>query len=102
MHTDEERARPGRDETFAAAVELASAHAQPGRFEEPLATLMDKVALHAYKVTDTDVRAVVESGVSEDAAFELVVAASVGAGTARLDLGLATLREAVARRSRLS
>jgi AmiR/NasT family two-component response regulator len=87
---------------FDRAVELASADAPPGRFDEPLATLVDKVARHAYKVTDTDVRAVVESGLSEDAAFEVVVAASVGAGTARLDRGLATLREALARRSRVT
>ena len=91
-----------RRRAFERAVELASADAPPGPFDEPVATLVDEVARHAYKVTDGDVRAVVESGLSEDAAFELVLAASVGAGTARLDIGLAKLREALARRSQVS
>ena len=45
---------------------------------EPLAMLNDKVAKHAYKVTDEDIAAARASGASEDQIFELVVCAAVG------------------------
>jgi hypothetical protein len=40
---------------------------------EPLSILIDKVAKHAYKVTDEDIAAVGASGLSEDQIFEIVV-----------------------------
>jgi hypothetical protein len=53
---------------------------------------VDTVARHAYKVTDSDLQALQRFGQSEDALFEITVAAAVGAALHRLDRGLAALR----------
>jgi hypothetical protein len=53
---------------------------------------LDKVRLHAYKVVDGDVEALRQAGWSEDALFEATVAAAVGEGLRRLELGIAALR----------
>jgi alkylhydroperoxidase family enzyme len=53
---------------------------------------VDTVARHAYKVTDGDVQALQRTGHSDDALFEITVAAAVGAALHRLDRGLAALR----------
>ena len=45
-------------------------------------------------VTDRDVAAVVAASGSEDAVFEMTLAAAVGAATGRLEAGLRALREA--------
>lgn len=58
----------------------------------PLAPYVEKVALHAYKVTDEDVAALRRSGHSDDALFEITVAAAVGAALHRLERGMAALR----------
>jgi alkylhydroperoxidase family enzyme len=58
----------------------------------PLAAYADKVALHAYKVTDDDIAALQRAGYSDDAVFEITVAAAVGAALHRLDRGMAALR----------
>jgi alkylhydroperoxidase family enzyme len=42
-------------------------------------------------VTDADVSALTTLGLSEDAVFEITVAAAMGAATERLDAGLAML-----------
>jgi alkylhydroperoxidase family enzyme len=63
-----------------------------------LATLIDKVAKHAYRVTDADVAAVRASGLTEDQIFEVVVCAAVGEATRQLDAGLAALAAASERR----
>ena len=61
---------------------------------EPLATLINKVAKHAYKVTDEDVAAAKASGLSEDQIFELVVCAAIGQATRQYDRALAALEAA--------
>jgi len=48
---------------------------------EPIKTLIDKVALRSYGVTDEDVAAVAAAGLSEDQIFEIVVCAAVGQAT---------------------
>ena len=53
---------------------------------------VDNVALHAHKVTDTDVETLEEAGYSEDAIFEITLSAALGAALGRLDRGLAALR----------
>ena len=53
---------------------------------------MDNVALHAYTVTDGDIAALQRSGSSDDALFEVTVAAALGAALGRLERGLAALR----------
>lgn len=52
---------------------------------------LEKVRLHAYKVTDCDVDELKAVGFSEDEIFEHTVSAAVAAGLERLDAGLATL-----------
>lgn len=58
----------------------------------PLAAYVDKVARHAYRVTDADVAALQQAGHSDDSLFEITVAAAVGAALHRLDRGMAALR----------
>ena len=67
--------------------------AQPDREAPPeLEAYLEKVRLHAYKVTDADVARLKEAGFSEDVIFEQTVSAAVAAGLYRLDAGLGTLR----------
>lgn len=53
----------------------------------------DKVARHAYRITDEDVEALKRAGHSEDAIFEITAAAALGAAIMRLERGLIVLRE---------
>jgi alkylhydroperoxidase family enzyme len=64
--------------------------------DAPLSTLIDKVAMQAYKVTDEEIAAVKASGLSEDQIYELVVCAAVGQATRQYDTALAALAEATA------
>jgi alkylhydroperoxidase family enzyme len=59
---------------------------------EELTRYVDKVAKHAYKVTDADVEALRHAGYSEDAIFEITLSAALGAGLARLERGIEALR----------
>jgi|SRR5579859_810158 len=56
-----------------------------------LIAYVEKVALHAYQVTDQDVQSLKQAGYSEDAIFEITLCASLGAGLARLERGLLAL-----------
>ncbi len=53
---------------------------------------VDKVARHAYKVTDDDIAALRQAGYSQDAIFEVTLSAALGAGLSRLERGLAGLK----------
>ena len=55
------------------------------------APYLEKVRLHAYRVTDADVQALKDAGYSEDEIFEHTVSAAVAAGLARLEAGLGAL-----------
>ncbi|MEO8608808.1 MAG: hypothetical protein ABI690_13035 [Chloroflexota bacterium] len=57
----------------------------------PLSTLINKVAKHAYKVTDEDIIAAGASGLNEDQVFELVVCAAIGQSTRQYKIALAAL-----------
>src|SRR5262249_12249852 len=59
---------------------------------QELESYITKVALHAYKVTDQDMATLNAAGYSEDALFELTLSAALGAGMARLELGLKALQ----------
>jgi alkylhydroperoxidase family enzyme len=59
---------------------------------EALRAYVDKVARHAYKVTDGDLDDLKKAGYSEDAIFEITLSAALGAGMSRLERGLAALR----------
>ncbi len=50
-----------------------------------MAAYLEKVHLHAYKVTDADVEALKAAGLSEDEIFEQTVAAAIAEGLRRLD-----------------
>src|SRR5436309_7107046 len=56
--------------------------------------LVDKVARHAYRVTDEDIAAATESGLSEDQVFEIVVCAAIGQATRQYDTARAALEAA--------
>jgi alkylhydroperoxidase family enzyme len=67
--------------------------AQPERpAPTQMARYLEKVRLHAYRVTDRDVEELKAAGFSEDEIFEHTVAAATAAGLERLEAGLATLR----------
>jgi alkylhydroperoxidase family enzyme len=77
---------------YDALVERLSEAAQPDREAPPeLTPYLDKVRRNAYKVTDEDVRALKESGYSEDVIFEQTVSVAVAAGLERLKAGLEAL-----------
>src|SRR2546423_4389512 len=57
-----------------------------------LQSYVDTVARHAYMVTDADVAALQAAGYSDDAIFEITVAAAVGAAMHRLERGMPALR----------
>jgi hypothetical protein len=61
---------------------------------KPLAALVDKVARHAYRVTDEDITAAKLSGLTEDQVFEIVVCAAIGQATRQYDTALAALEAA--------
>jgi len=60
----------------------------------PAAALIDKVTKTAWKVTDEDVAAAKQAGLSDDEIFELVVCAALGQSTRQLDAALAALEDA--------
>jgi alkylhydroperoxidase family enzyme len=72
----------------AAAVDGADDAAVPA----DLRSFVDRVTERAFDVTDEDVAALRRAGRGEDEIFEVMVAAALGAGAARLERGLAALR----------
>ena len=69
---------------------LATGHGIP----DELRPYADKVARHAYRVTDSDVDALREAGYDDEAIFEVTVAVALGVGLHRRDVGLGALRAA--------
>ena len=61
----------------------------------PVHALVNKVAHHAYKVTDSDIEAVKHTGISEDQLFEIIICAAVGQASRQYQSGLAALSEAI-------
>lgn len=62
---------------------------------EPLSRYAEKLRRHAYRVQDDDLERMHHAGYSEDQVFEVTIAAALGAGDARLRVGLSTLNEAL-------
>ena len=58
-----------------------------------LAAYVDTVTLHAYRVTPEDIAGLRAAGFSDDAIFEAILSAALGAGLTRLEQGLAALRK---------
>jgi alkylhydroperoxidase family enzyme len=70
---------------------LRAAAEPEGAAPAELSGYLEKVRLHAYKVTDRDVDELKAAGLNEDEIFEHTVSAAVAAGLERLDVGLGTL-----------
>lgn len=86
--------RRGRAERAQREEALRRGAAATGAFPEPAGDslgaagpLVDKVARHAYRVTDEDVAAARAGGWSEDELFDAIVATAVGAGFSRRAIG---------------
>ena len=62
-----------------------------GEVPPAFAVLTDQIARHAHRVTEDDIVALLRTGVSEEQVFEATVAAALGAGWARLEVGLRAL-----------
>lgn len=60
----------------------------------PLANLIEKVAKHAYRVTDEDIGAVLQAGLTENQAYELIVCGAVGQASRQYEAGIAALTAA--------
>lgn len=58
---------------------------------DPWAAFVDRIAEHADEVTDADIHALTVSGCSEEAIFEVTIAAALGAARARLEKSSAVL-----------
>ena len=72
-----------------ARIRAAAAPERPAPAQ--LSSYLEKVRLHAYKVTDRDVQALKDTGFSEDEIFEQTVSTAVAAGLERLEAGLGAL-----------
>ena len=57
----------------------------------PADAYLDKVRLAAYRIVDRDIDALREAGLTEDAIFELTVAAALGEATRILDRSVGAL-----------
>jgi alkylhydroperoxidase family enzyme len=58
---------------------------------DSMAPYLAKVRERAYTVTDADVEALKEAGISEDEIFEQTVSAAVAQGLRRLDIAAAVI-----------
>jgi alkylhydroperoxidase/carboxymuconolactone decarboxylase family protein YurZ len=63
--------------------------------EAPVGSLIIKVALQPSTVTDQDVNAAKDSGLSEDQLFELIVCAAVGQSSRQYESALNALDQAL-------
>ena len=77
----------------APAVRRAVAFGPGTQVPEALRPYAQKVALHAYRVTDDDVDTLKRAGYSEDQIFEVTASAAVGAAVRRLERALLVLEE---------
>jgi alkylhydroperoxidase family enzyme len=59
----------------------------------PIGAYVELVRGQSYRVSDEDVQRLLESGMSQDAIFEVTVVAALGAATERLEVGMRAVRE---------
>jgi hypothetical protein len=74
-----------------APTELRRAAFEDADLDEPMRTLIDKVAHHAYRVSDEDIAAVRAAGLGEDQIFEIVVCAAIGQASRQYQTAMAAL-----------
>jgi hypothetical protein len=82
------------DSSGTAPQELRRAAFDNAGLDEPMRTLIEKVAHHADEVTDDDVAAVRAVSLSEDQIFEIVVCAAIGQANRQYESALAALAAA--------
>jgi|SRR5439155_6686883 len=70
---------------------IRRAAAEGADVPEAFRSYLDKVARHAYKVTDEDVRSLRDAGCSEDQIFEATVSCALGTFLRRLEVGLGAI-----------
>jgi alkylhydroperoxidase family enzyme len=63
-----------------------------GELPEPLAAYAAKVRDQSYRIGDADFAGLAAAGLSDDAIFEITIAAAVGAALQRLDAGMNAVR----------
>jgi hypothetical protein len=78
--------------------EVRRAAANRGGVPEPFPRYVGMIHDHAYRITDRVVDELKVAGASEDATFEVSVAAAYGAARRRLEAGLAALAASVEER----
>jgi len=61
---------------------------------DPLRQLVDKVAVNAGGIVDDDVAKALQSGLSEDQIFEIVICAAIGQANRQYDTAKAALEKA--------
>lgn len=77
-----------------ATTELRRAAFENAGLNEPIRTLIEKVADRAYQITDADVAAVRTAGLSEDQIFEIVICAAIGQASRQYTGALSALASA--------
>jgi hypothetical protein len=82
--------RPSETDNALRQATAARAAAGPPLYD----SLAHQIGVAAYRVTDEQVTSVVEAIGGQRAAFELIIAAAVGAGLYRWQVGLRALEEA--------
>jgi hypothetical protein len=80
--------------TGTAPPELRRAAFDDAGLDDPLRTLVNKVARHAHQVTDDEIGAVRAAGLSEDQIFEVAVCAAIGQADREYTNALAALAAA--------
>jgi hypothetical protein len=83
-----------RDSDAAAPRELRRAALDNAGLDEPVRTLVEKVALQSGGVSDEDVAEVRATGLTEDQIFEIMVCAAIGQADRQYNSALAALAEA--------
>jgi hypothetical protein len=65
------------------------------KLPEPLGSYAAKVRDQSYRIADTDFAGLTTAGLSDDAIFEITIAAAVGGALQRLDAGMRAVRGSV-------
>lgn len=81
-----------RHSVEAHAAGLSGGEREKQEIPAELLPYVNKVALHAYKITDRDIHQLKEAGYSEDEIFEITLCAGLGAGLGRMERGLLALK----------
>jgi alkylhydroperoxidase family enzyme len=66
-----------------------------GQLPEPFGPYAAKVRDQSFRITDSDFAGLTAAGLSDDAIFEITIAAAVGAALQRLDAGMRAVRGSV-------